>query len=253
MKHRVYDDTFYKNRNEQTKYAARKIINILFDYFEVESAIDIGCGVGTWLNELKNQGIKKVKGLDGDYVNRKYLVIDNNEFVPTDISDTINVKEKYDLAISLEVAEHLPIERAKSFVSDLCKMSDVVMFSAAIKFQGGDNHINEQRISYWIQLFKNNGYEVMDIIRPEIWTDIKIPVWYRENMVIFVNKYKFDKSFYQKKSEKSILDMVHPELYEAKIKYYEKVMKNPVIKIYLFVGKKIKKLMRSLSSCITRV
>ena len=231
-KHNIYNDDFYRKRNQKTKYAAKRIIDILEQYFEINSAVDVGCGVGTWLSELKKKGARRVLGLDGDYVNRKYLVIDKDEFIPYNLSKSISVDEKFDLASSLEVAEHLPEKRAKGFVSDLCKLSDVVCFSAATKAQGGDGHVNEQRLSYWIRLFDGRGYKPLDIVRPEIWNDKKIPVWYRENIVIFVKNCNVELA------NTHIFDIVHPDLYEDKIREYE-ILKN---KWYVKVFAKIEKI-----------
>lgn len=242
--HKVYNDAFYKDRNRKTFHAAREVIEILLRYFEIDSVVDLGCGVGTWLNEFRRKGVTKVLGLDGDYVDKKYLMIDSKEFIPTDLCKPIAIDEKFDLAMSLEVAEHLPAERAKSFVDDMCKLSDVVMFSAATKLQGGNAHINEQRASYWIRLFKSRGYEVLDIIRPEIWYDNKIPVWYRENIFVFVNKEKCGNKLLQSKSEKVIYDMIHPDLYEHKIQKYEDILDKPVLKLYLSLESVIKSIFR---------
>ncbi|MBO5468262.1 MAG: methyltransferase domain-containing protein [Lachnospiraceae bacterium] len=241
QKSKIYNDDFYKQRNSQTQYSAKKILNIIFKIYTVESVIDFGCGVGTWLREAKKIGAKQVKGLDGDYVNRKYLVIAQNEFVATNLSQKVNLNEKYDLAISLEVAEHLPKQRAKSFVDDLCNASDVVLFSAAIKDQGGGGHINEQRMSYWIDLFDKRGYRVNDIIRPLIWNDRRIPVWYRQNIVVFVNS-NANISDVDVSDYPDIYDFVHPELYEDKIKEYEKLRNKPFVRGYLKLEKILNKI-----------
>jgi hypothetical protein len=52
-------------------------------------------------------------------------------------------RKRFDLAISLEVAEHLPEGSAGALVSTLIEAAPVVVFSAAIKGQSGTNHINE--------------------------------------------------------------------------------------------------------------
>lgn len=232
-KSKIYNDSFYRNRNLETRYSANKIEAIILKYFQVQSAVDVGCGVGTWLNELRKHGVERVKGLDGDYVNRNYLVISKDEFIPTDLSNKITLNEKFDLAISLEVAEHLKPSRAKGFVEDLCRLSDVVLFSAATLKQGGDDHVNEQRLSYWINKFNNQGYDVIDIIRPQIWNDRKIPVWYRENIVVFVNRTKKECILREEIKSPPIYDMIHPDLYEIKMREYEELKNSVPVQIYL--------------------
>ena len=116
------------------------------------------------------------------------------------------------MAISLEVAEHLPETAAAGFVASLCRHADVVLFSAAIPAQGGDNHINEQWQSYWAKLFAQEGFEVFDLVRPRFWSEGRIPFWYRQNMLLYVS----DKaeSLQQKlncpRGGDICIDMVHP-------------------------------------------
>lgn len=238
----IYNDEFYRNRNKTTRYSARKILEVLFANYKISSVIDFGCGVGTWLSEAKRMGINEIKGLDGDYVNRKYLTIEKEEFRPIDLSRKVTLNQKYDLAISLEVAEHLSGHRAKGFVDDLCNTADIVLFSAATKKQGGDGHINEQRLSYWIRLFDKRGYEVSDMIRPLIWNDVRIPVWYRENVVVFVNR-NSNIPLVDISGNPPIYDMIHPELYEMKVEEFEQFKRKKVIKAYLCIENLVKKVL----------
>lgn len=119
----------------------------------------------------------------------------------------------------MEVVEHISSNQADEFICKLCSLSDIVCFSAALPGQGGVAHVNEKRLSYWIEKFNSCGYEPYDIIRGEIWRDKKIPVWYRNNIIIFC-KSDCERKI-RKDSAKTIVDIVHPELYEKKVKYYE--------------------------------
>jgi hypothetical protein len=92
----------------------------------------------------------------------------------------------FDLAISFEVAEHLPANRAAGFIADLCSLAPVVAFSAAIPGQGGTGHINEQWPAYWCDLFAGCGYQVTGALRWEIWNDDNIENWYRQNLIVAV-------------------------------------------------------------------
>lgn len=214
----MYDRKFYEKRDGDTRYAAKIIANIVRNYFEVNTVIDIGCGTGSWLKAFKNMGAKEILGLDGDYVDRNMLVIDKKNFVPANFEKKIKIPKKFDLLITLEVAEHISFSRAGGFVRDLCQLSDVILFSAATKLQGGDGHINEQRMSYWKKKFEHEDYVMLDVIRKKIWNNTKIPVWYRQNVVIFVKKEVYENLNYKCQSEDGqIVDIIHPELYEQKI------------------------------------
>lgn len=229
----VYNDAFYKNRNKNSEYAAEQILGIVFKELSLKpySVIDIGCGVGTWLRVAKEKyGATCVIGVDGDYVPKKYLQIEEKEFLTENIEQytaeclyQYNQNNRYDLAISLEVAEHIDKRYAKIFVKKLCDLSDAICFSAAVPKQGGDAHINEQRLSYWKALFEENGYLIGDVIRADIWNDRKIPIWYRNNVVLF-----YRKGVIRLKTShaKYIGDIIHPDMYEQKIRSYEKKFYN---------------------------
>lgn len=224
MGNEVYDYDFYKNRDAETRYSAKTILEIVKEYYNVRSICDLGCGVGTWLNVAKCvfDNTITISGFDGSYVNKELLVIPNNVFHAIDLNRSISdhyKMKKYDLAISLEVAEHLEPSRARGFISDLCDLSDVVLFSAATKLQGGDAHINEQRASYWINLFKEKEYRCIDIIRRRVWDNLKIQVWYRQNTFLFINKKKhINDELNRYEIQGPYIDVIHPDLYESKMK-----------------------------------
>lgn len=68
--------------------------------------------------------------------------------MPKDLTQPLSLGRKFDLCVSMEVAEHLPPSRADSFVADLVGLAPVVLFSAAVPEQGGTNHLNEQWPDY---------------------------------------------------------------------------------------------------------
>ena len=196
-------------KNERTRFAAKKILLNVMKHFRVKSAVDFGCGTGTFLKFLKDNGVS-VTGLDGDYIDRKILAITEEEFIPVDLTKPVHLSKKYDLSISLEVAEHLPESSAETFITSLCEASHVVLFSAAVKGQGGVGHVNEQFLSYWQKIFLKKEYYMLDIIRPEIWTDEKIPPYYRQNIVIFVYVDTYKILPESIKTENKIIDVIHP-------------------------------------------
>ena len=98
---------------------------------ETNSVIDFGCGVGTWLCAARRLGAREVYGLDGDYVNRDMLLIDESDFHPCNLEEPVTVDRRFDLAISMEVAEHVHEEVADTFVSSICGVSDIILFGAA--------------------------------------------------------------------------------------------------------------------------
>ena len=152
--------------------------------------LDLGCGTGSWGRAALELGINNVVGVDGFYVDQNTLAIPRNCFIAHDLDDEgiLKLNKKFDLVISLEVAEHLKPSSADNFVQNLVTYGDVILFSAAIQGQGGTNHINEQHPDYWIKKFKAKNYKCYDVIRPIIWNDRRIEWWYRQNAFIFINE-----------------------------------------------------------------
>ena len=191
--------------------AAEQVLPILFSVFQPKSIVDVGCGLGNWIAIAKKMNVDDVIGVDGSYVNRLLLKIDSREFVEQDLTKPFDLNRKFDLAICLEVAEHLPENSADGLVESLAKHADVIVFSAAIPGQGGQNHINEQWPDYWQVLFEKYDFEMIDFFRPKIWNNAKIERWYRQNMFLVVKK----GHNLSHQGSKEVLSLVHPELLSA--------------------------------------
>ncbi len=138
----IYSEQFFNRHLAGSLASARIVLKELFDVASIKSVIDVGCGLGAWLRAAKECGADKVIGLDGDYVDHTQLLIEPSCFrcCNIEIEDLRGATAghiPFDVAISMEVAEHLPLDRARSFVTELCSLSDLVLFSAAIPGQGG--------------------------------------------------------------------------------------------------------------------
>jgi SAM-dependent methyltransferase len=213
----IYDFKFYSPEIEASKKSAEKIVPIVIDLVNPLSVIDIGCGLGIWLNVFRKNGIKKILGIDCNKVETSKLFIETNKIVRCDFTKNLPIKGNFDLAVCLEVAEHLPEKNASLFIDMLISLSPVVLFSAAIPFQGGVCHVNEQWQEYWVKLFAQKNYMVIDYIRKKVWNDNDVKYWYAQNTFIFVDKKRI--SDYPKlkeikeKNNNLPISIVHPEMY----------------------------------------
>lgn len=169
-------------------HGAATIIRLMHSLMEIRSVADIGCARGTWLRVWRQSGIEDVIGVDGAYVDQELLEIPRERFVVCDISASFALGRQFDLAQCMEVAEHLPAARASGLVADLTKLAPVILFSAAPPGQGGEHHVNEQPISYWQGLFDACGFMTIDCLRPLLLRDPQVPIWYRNNSVIFASE-----------------------------------------------------------------
>ncbi len=72
---------------------------------------------------------------------------------------------------------------------DLCRFSRQPgaggLFSAAVPYQGGTHHINEQWPGYWINHFEQHGYLALDCLRDKVWLNDHVDWWYCQNMLLF--------------------------------------------------------------------
>jgi hypothetical protein len=185
----MYDTAFYDGQVEGSLESARIILSNIKDFFIPKSIIDIGCGRGTWLTMGREIfGANIVDGIDGAWVSSQNIGCGFN-FIPCELSTSLpNIKNRYDFALCLEVAEHLPNSKSDELVNYLCNISDVILFGAAICGQGGTGHVNEQWQSYWVSKFQKNDFLPWDIIRPKVWGNTSVNWWYSQNTILYINK-----------------------------------------------------------------
>lgn len=190
-----YDQAFFERQAARSYGSAKAVLARIMPLLAVRRVVDIGCGVGTWLRAASELGAAEVLGVDGDYIDRCMLHIDFKDFIAGDIAHQplgsllgARAVEKFDIVMCLEVAEHLPFARAASLVKELTQLGDVVVFSAAVPFQYGADHRNEQWQDFWAILFRENGYECWDWLRSEIWLDQEVDWWYAQNLLVFARK-----------------------------------------------------------------
>ncbi len=152
------------------------------------TVIDLGCGTGALIRCLAQLGIRCV-GLEYAELGVgicKDRGLDVHKFDVT--RDTLPVSEVFDLAISIEVAEHLPEESADRFVSTLCSLADQVILTAAGPTETSPYHLNCQPKQYWVEKFFSAGFildgDLVEEFRRE-WTGTCVQHWYWRNLMVF--------------------------------------------------------------------
>lgn len=216
----IYTLAFYNSQIQESLVSAKQVVPEIIKLFNPRSVIDVGCGVGTWGSAFLDNGVSDFLGIDGDYVKSEQLLIPEKNFIRHDLRQEIVTSKKFDIAMSLEVIEHLTDDEGKFLIKSLVKLAPVVIFSAAIPGQGGTNHINEQWQSYWAQEFSKYNYKAYDCIRPLIWNNKEVYVCYKQNIIVYISSEYITNA--QKKvdyAEPVILDMVHPQLWNNLVQY----------------------------------
>jgi hypothetical protein len=185
------------------------------ELLDPRSVADIGCGTGLWLSIFIQSGVADVQGVDGKWVDPTMLHIPKAAFCSVDLEKPLKLGRRFDLVLSLEVAEHLPATSAATFIKSLVELGDMVAFSAAIPHQGGTHHINEQWSDYWVRLFADHGYVPIDCLRPHIWHNEQVSWWYRQNMLLFVEAARLKASVHLSgiATNNPVHSLVHPGNY----------------------------------------
>jgi SAM-dependent methyltransferase len=214
----VYDRSFYSLIDTWSRDSTEQIVPIVTSLIRPASVVDLGCGTGTWLAEFARHGVEKYLGIDGAHVDRSMLKFDASRFVAADLTAPLSLgSERFDLALSLEVAEHLPERYASGLVDSLVSLAPAVLFSAAVPLQGGANHVNERWQTYWAQLFAERQFVAIDAIRPRVWNNRKVASFYAQNMLCYVHEGMLrERPVLQSERERTrdwSLDIVHPRHY----------------------------------------
>lgn len=200
-----FDAAMYERIRQGCIDSADVVAPWVYDRVRPQSVIDVGGGEGWWARAFvdthwKSRGPRAAQQpfepmrawvLDESLVSRReqHIVGDplagtidfmqKSLTVPLDPGD-----EQFDLAICLEVAEHLDEAHGPQLIESLCNLAPVVLFSAAIPGQGGHGHVNEQWASYWASLFLDHGYLTSTSLRDAMWDQEAIEPWYRQNLLI---------------------------------------------------------------------
>ena len=210
MKHEPgtdYGSSFFHAVAPGSRSSAAVVVPLVDKLVGPGSVLDVGCGVGTWLAEWESRGVTDVFGLDGEYVDKSSIQISLEKFRSMDLRNPFSMGRQFGLVECLEVAEHIEEPHADTLVESLTSHAGTILFSAAIPGQTGYHHVNEQWPSYWIAKFAKFGFLPFDVIRPRIWTDRHVEVWYRQNILLFSRTLIFDKF-------EELVDVVHPELWD---------------------------------------
>jgi len=213
----IYTHDFFEDHVDGSRRSAEVIVPLVLRLVPARSVVDVGCGRGVWLTVFQQHGVYDVLGLDGAYVDPATLAMPAERFTPCDLTQPVRIDRRFDLAMSLEVAEHLPPPVAETFVASLTRLAPVILFSAAAPLQGGTGHLNEQWPDYWARRFEVHDYVAVDAIRTHVWHDPRVEWWYAQNTLVLVQRAALgrlpalQRAFEQRRGQP--LNVVHPGMY----------------------------------------
>ena len=187
-----YPDAFW---DEQQTGDWTGLAQLIRRYGDPRSVVDIGCGDGRLLAAIHALDPSlSVLGIDSSAAaltraQRAGLPVERHDLSFWRPGETRRLKARtacFDLAISLETAEHLPPWGGRRLVT-LLTQGRVAVFSAAHPGQGGTWHINERPFDYWRGLFRSRGFEVSanDEAFRQSMQQLRLPWWYGSNLHLF--------------------------------------------------------------------
>lgn len=226
-----YPASWHRDYGNKTAESARRILPALLEGFAVSSMVEVGCGQGHWSAVSGQLGVADIHAVDGPWSKPEELLVPADSFQMVDLSSPHSFGRNFDLALCLEVAEHVAESSAEGLVDTLTGAADVILFGAAIPYQGGHGHINERWPSWWRELFAARGFVPFDLVRPVHWDDQDIHYWYRQNCFVYVREAAAQRMAQAQRVAQSVaqsvggaapiamFDAVHPEKFTTTASY----------------------------------
>lgn len=185
----LYRGGYFRMVDATSTRSAAPMAESITAAFTPSRVIDYGCGTGSLLAALRSRGIA-VAGTEHSGVARRLCAAKGFHPLPLDLrSPPVQPPlGTADVAVSFEVAEHLPATSADGLVGLLAATAPIVVFGAATPGQGGRGHVNEQPHDYWIAKFKSRGMEwdrTRSLAFRESWRADSVDFWYADNALVF--------------------------------------------------------------------
>ncbi len=195
---RIYNKDFFLSNQKEGLKIAEWFISLLQDIFEFQSLIDLGCATGHYLFYALKEGVSDVLGVEGSPAAFSNLLVDKKYIIQHDLRKPLNLNRKYDIALSIEVAEHIDKKYSDVYLKSMCDCSDLIIFTAATPNQGGKCHVNEQPHKWWIEKFKKHSFrfdkKMTDLLRRKIKENAEagkfIVFWLEPNIMVFCRESK---------------------------------------------------------------
>jgi cyclopropane fatty-acyl-phospholipid synthase-like methyltransferase len=125
---------------------------------DVDTVVDVGCGIGMYSKFFTNKYNWKCIGLEGTKNIKDISVY--NKIKTVDLSKPIGIMPTFDLVFCLEVGEHIPKQYEKVFIDNIISMADKhIVLSWGIPTQKGKGHVNLRENSYIKGLLHDKGFK----------------------------------------------------------------------------------------------
>jgi SAM-dependent methyltransferase len=156
----IYRGEFYEDGGfAKTELSATTIADWAVEHLQPRSVIDLGSGAGYYLRAFKQRGIDCL----GFEASREGVAAAGQQVtaISYDLKRPLHLSRRFDLAMCVEVAEHIPTKHSSTLVGSIARNSSAfVLFTAAPPGTPGTDHINCQPKEFWTRLFELEGFRV---------------------------------------------------------------------------------------------
>ena len=154
----TYGQAFLKFAELDHGWSNKLFGHVVYHAFQPKSVIEFGCGTGAALEALSDCGVDVV-GVDISaaseaFARRRGLTVPIHQ---ADLGKPFALKEAFDLAISIEVLEHIEPQGADVAVDSICNAAKLSIITACPPVGRNALHLNEQPFQYWIKKFEERG------------------------------------------------------------------------------------------------
>lgn len=155
-----YSVDYYSKLNRDEVKQAQALADIVVELFNPRLVIDFGCATGLYLKPFIDKGIQ-VQGyeLSSNALDPSVCITPDSIRV-VDLRIPIDFGRSYDVAICLEVLEHIKKQYSTQAVANICRSSNTLVVSTARPGQPGEHHHTLEPREWWLEEFRKYGFKV---------------------------------------------------------------------------------------------
>jgi len=160
---KLFDKLYYTHncgrpyeRDDEWITFFRKIADRAVTDFSPKSVLDAGCAKGFLVEGFHSAGVEAWGRDISEYAIQNVHPSIKDYCAVGSIADPL--PQKYDLIISIEVIEHMPLEESIRAIENLCKHTDNILISSSPYDFKEVTHINVHPPDFWVRQFARFGF-----------------------------------------------------------------------------------------------
>jgi SAM-dependent methyltransferase len=157
----MYERDFHTSIENDEYPQAVRLAEYISEYCNFKTFLDFGCSTGLYLKEIKCRVPIQNESTGFEFSEDAVKHALCSDVIRFDLTKPLLREKKDDtLGLCLEVLEHIDDEHWLPVLTNISKLCDVIIFSAASPGQGGTGHINCRPKIDWIRRFHSLGWVI---------------------------------------------------------------------------------------------